>query len=40
MSPRGVEIESRPKSKARVNGWPVSITRQHGPLTRVMETGI
>jgi len=24
---------------ARVDGWPVSITRQHGPCWRVMETG-
>ena len=24
---------------ARVDGWPVSITRQHGPSTRLVETG-
>jgi len=25
---------------ARVDGWPVSITRQHGPSTRLVETGL
>ena len=29
----------RPELMARVNGWPVSITRQHGPCWREMETG-
>ena len=29
----------RPELTARVDGWPVSITRQHGPCWRVMETG-
>ena len=28
----------RPELTARVDGWPVSITRQHGPLTRLVET--
>ena len=28
-----------PELTARVDGWPVSITRQHGPCWRVMETG-
>jgi len=28
-----------PVSTTRVDGWPVSITRQHGPCWRVMETG-
>jgi len=28
-----------PELTARVNGWPVSITRQHKPCWRVMETG-
>jgi len=30
----------RPELTARVNVWPVSITRQHGPSTRVVETGL
>jgi len=29
-----------PVSTTRVDGWPVSITHQHGPLTRVVETGL
>ena len=29
-----------PVSTTRVDGWPVSITRQHGPSTRVVETGL
>jgi len=29
----------RPELIARVDGWPVSITRQHGLCWRVMETG-
>ena len=29
----------RPELTARVDGWPVSITRQHRPCWRVMETG-
>ena len=29
----------RPELTARVDGWPVSITRQYGPCWRVMETG-
>ena len=29
----------RPELTARVDGWPVNITRQHGPCWRVMETG-
>jgi len=28
-----------PELTSRVDGWPVSITRQHGPCRRVMETG-
>ena len=28
-------IFSLPELTARVDGWPVSITRQHGPLTRL-----
>ena len=28
-----------PEFTVRVDGWPVSITRQHGPCWRVMETG-
>jgi len=28
----------RPELTARVDGWPVSITRQHGPSTRLVET--
>jgi len=28
-----------PVSTTRVDGWPVSMTRQHGPLTRLVETG-
>jgi len=28
----------RPELTARVDGWPISITRQHGPCWRVMET--
>ena len=30
----------RPELTARVDGWPVFITRQHGPSTRVVETGL
>ena len=30
---------SLPEFTARVDGWPVSITRQHGPYWRVMEIG-
>ena len=30
----------RPELTARVDGWPVSITRQFGPSTRVVETGL
>jgi len=29
-----------PELTARVDGWSVSITRQHGPSTRVVETGL
>ena len=29
----------RPELTAQVDRWPVSITRQHGPCWRVMETG-
>ena len=29
----------RPELTARVDGWPVSITRQHGPLTRAVNLG-
>jgi len=29
-----------PELTARVDGWPVSITRQHGLSTRVVETGL
>ena len=29
----------RSELTARVDGWPVSITRQHGPCWWVMETG-
>jgi len=29
----------RPELTARVDGWPVSITHQHAPCWRVMETG-
>ena len=29
-----------PELTARVDGWPVSITRQLGPSTRVVETGL
>jgi len=29
----------RPELTARVDGWPVYITRQHGPCWRLMETG-
>ena len=29
----------RPELTVRVDGWPVSITRQHGPLTRAVNSG-
>jgi len=32
-------LELSPVSTTRVDGWPVSISRQHGPCWRVMETG-
>ena len=29
----------RPELTTRVDGWPVSITRQHGPLARAVNSG-